>query len=151
MKKILIFLLIIGIGTGLFFGIKSLLKEDETEKVIEQPNEIVYKLVSIERQKELPGEMSANGDNEWLVVKVTGQNHDTENRLYNMFYFTFEDEEGTVYENSPNSLNDSITYGELVADGMITGTIVFKVPAKSIGRLVITDEKYNEIQELNIK
>lgn len=151
MKKILIFLLIIAIGSGVFFGIISLLKEDDAEKITEQPNEIVYKLVSIERLKELPGEILVSGYNEWLVVKVTGKNHDTVNRLYNMFYFTFEDEEGNVYDNSPNSLNDSITYGELVVDGTITGTIVFKVPTKSIGRLIITDEKYNEVQELNIK
>lgn len=151
MKKILIFLLIIGIGTGVFFGIKSLFKEDKPGKNIEQPNEIVYKIVSIERLNELPGDIIANGENEWLVVKVTGKNHDKENRLYNMFYFTFEDEEGNIYENSPNSLIDSITHGELIVDDEITGTIVFKVPTKSIGRLIITDEKYNEVQELTIK
>ena len=151
MKKLFIFLLIIGIVAGAFFGIKSLLNEEVPTKKIEQPKEIVYKLVSIERMKELPGDISVNGTNEWLVVKVFGQNHDTINRLFNMYYFTFEDEEGNIYENSPNSLNDAIIHGELLVDGTITGTIVFKVPAESVGRLIITDEKYKEVQELNIK
>lgn len=151
MKKILIFLIIIVIGVVGFIGIKSLFKEDEPAKNVEQPKEIVYKLVSIERLKELPGDISANGTNEWLVVKVFGQNHDSINRLFNMYYFTFEDEEGNIYENSPNSLNDSIIYGELVVDGTITGSIVFKVPVKSKGKLIITDEKYKEVQQLNIK
>ncbi|KAF0091227.1 MAG: hypothetical protein FD141_1016 [Fusobacteria bacterium] len=151
MRKIFIFLLIIGIGVGTYFGIKSLSKQGEPAKTIEQPNEIVYKLVSIERLQELPGDISANGTNEWLVVKVFGQNHDTVNRLFNMYYFTFEDEEGNIYENNPNSLNDAIIYGELVVDGTISGTIVFKVPAESVGKLIITDEEYIEVQELNIK
>lgn len=151
MKKIFIFLLIIGIGVVAFFGIKGILKKEQPIKTVDHPNEIVYKLVSVERLSELPGEISASGDNEWLVIKVSGQNYDEETRLYNMFYFTFEDEDGEIYENSPNSLNDAITHGELVTDGTITGTIVFKVPTKSIGNLIITDEKYNEIQTLNIK
>lgn len=151
MKKIIIFLLIIGIGVGAFFGIKSLLKDKEPSKTIEQPNEIVYKLVSIDRLNELPSDITADGTNEWLVVKVFGQNYDTVNRLFNMYYFTFEDEEGTIYENSPNSLNDSITFGDLLVDGTITGTIVFKVPVDSMGNLIITDEKYNQVQELKIK
>ncbi len=151
MKKILIFLIIIGIGVVGFIGIKSLFKENEPAKTVEQPKEIVYKLVSIERLKELPGDISVNGANEWLVVKVFGQNHDSINRLFNMYYFTFEDEDGNIYENSPNSLNDAIIYGELVADGTISGTIVFKVPTNSKGKLIITDEKYKEIQQLNIK
>lgn len=151
MKKIFIALLIIGVGTAAFFGIKGILKKDEPIKTVDQPKEIVYKLVSVDRLSELPGDISANGETEWLAVKVLGQNHDDETRLYNMFYFTFEDEDGEIYENSPNSLNDAITHGELVVDGTITGTIVFKVPEKSIGKLIITDEKYNETQTLNIK
>lgn len=151
MKKFFIFLIIIGIGVGAFFGINNLLKVNDPAKLVEQPNEIVYKLVSIERLKELPGDISVNGSNEWLVVKVFGQNYDTINRLFNMYYFTFEDEEGNIYENSPNSLNDAIIHGELVVDGTISGTIVFKVPVESMGRLIITNEKYKEVQELNIK
>lgn len=151
MKKLFMFLLIIGIGVGAFLGIKSLFKDEGSTNTIEQPNEVVYKLVSIERMKELPGDISVSGTNEWLVVKVFGQNHDKINRLFNMYYFTFEDEEGSIYENSPNSLNDAIVHGELLVDGTISGTIVFEVPAKSIGRLIITDEKYKEVQELNIK
>jgi hypothetical protein len=151
MKKIFIFLLIIVIGVGAFFGIKSFLKQEEPARTIEQPNEIVYKLVSIERLKELPGDITVNGTNEWLVVEVFGQNHDTVNRLFNMYYFTFEDEEGNIFENSPNSLNDAIIHGELVVDGTISGTIVFKVPAESVGKLIVTDEKYNVVQELIIK
>lgn len=151
MKKIFIFLLIIGLGIGAFFVIKSLFIENDQTSNVGKPNEIVYKIVSTERLKVLPGDISANSTNEWLVIKVFGHNYDTVNRLFNMYYFTFEDEEGNVYENSPNSLNDAIIHGELLVNGTISGTIVFEVPAKSVGKLVITDEKYKEVQELNIK
>ena len=151
MKKLIVVLLIIGLGVGAFFGIKSFFKKDEPVKTVEQPKEIVYKLVEIERMSELPGKIEAKGEKEWLVVTVNGVNYDTVKRLYNMYYFTFEDEEGDVYDNSPNSLTDAIIYGELAPKGSVTGSIVFKVDKGDIGKLIISDEKYQEVQTLNIK
>ncbi len=150
MKKIVIFLLMVVIGVGIFFGIKSLLGDKETATSVEKPKEIVYKLVSIEHLSELPGKITTSNQTEWLVVKVFGQNYDTVKRLYNMYYFSFEDEDGNVIENSPNSLTNAILFGEVEPNATISGTIVFKVPTGAIGKLIITDEKYNTTQELTI-
>ena len=151
MKKLLILLLIIGLGIGTYFGIKNIFFDKVEDSNVEMPSEIVYKLVSIEKKSELPGEIKVNGSNEWLVVKVLGKNHDSEARLFNMYYFTFIDENEDIYEVSPNSLNDAIIYGSLQPEETIAGTIVFKVPVGSKGKLVITDEQYDKLQELNIK
>lgn len=150
MKKIIIFLFIVAVGIGIFFGVKSFMNSKETLTPVENPAEIVYKLVSIERMKNLPGDITTSSDNEWLVIKVFGQNYDSVKRLYNMYYFSFEDENGTIIENSPNSLTDAILYGEVAPNGTISGTIVFNVPSGLIGKLIITDEKYNTTQELTV-
>ena len=150
MKKFIIFLLIIIIGIGVFLGIKSFIGKKEPTVTVDKPKEIVYKLVSIERLNKLPGDIIAKNQTEWLVLKVFGQNFDLEKRLYNMYYFTFEDDAGNVIENSPNSLTDAISFGELEPNATLSGTIVFKVPSDIKGKLIITDEKFKMIQELII-
>lgn len=150
MKKFIIFLLIIIIGIGVFLGIKSFIGKKEPTVTVDKPKEIVYKLVSIERLNKLPGDIIAKNQTEWLVLKVFGQNYDLEKRLYNMYYFTFEDDEGNVIENSPNSLTDAILFGELEPNATLSGTIVFKVPSNIKGKLIITDEKFKMTQELII-
>ncbi len=150
MKKFIIFLFIVAIGIGVFFGIKSFSGNEDLIVPTEKPEEIVYKIVSIDRLSELPGNITADNQNEWLVVKVFGQNYDSINRLYNMYYFTFEDEEGNLIENSPNTLTDAILYGELAPNETISGTVVFSVPTGAKGKLIITDENFEMTQELTI-
>lgn len=151
MKKFIILIIIIGALVGAFFGIRSHFNKEKAPTNEVKPEEIVYNLVSVERLAELPGNIKAGVDKEWLVVNVFGQNYDKVKRLYNMYYFTFKDDDGNVYKNSPNSRNDAIKYGELATKATISGSVVFEVPKGSKGKLIITDEKYNELQKLNIK
>lgn len=156
MKKFLIILLlIIAIGAGAFLAVTKFFPKEEEEAVVEAPPaEIVYKLVSVERVSELPGGLSPQqAANEFLVITVKGTNYDVKTRLFNVFYFSFEDAEGKVYQNALNTKPDSLRYGTLDPDqnNPVVGSIVFEVPKDSTGELHVSDEKNNPVQTLKIK
>lgn len=153
MKKIIITIIILLlIGGGIYFAVTKLgsNNEEQTQEVV-YPNEIVYSITNTERVDELPDDNSPGSGNEFLVLTIYGENHDQGTRKYNVFYLTFEDEDGNSYENSINTKSNSITYGELETNGTFTGTVVFEVEKGAKGNLVITDENFQEIQRIEIK
>lgn len=152
MKKFLItiFILIL-VGVGIYFGITKLSTREEEPEVVVYPDEIVYVVNSVDRVDELPGDILSSDGDEFLVLSIYGENHDQIDRKYNVFYFTFIDEDGKKYENNINTKSNALTYGEIAPNTPISGTIVFEVPKGSSGVLDITDENFNSIQEIEVK
>lgn len=152
MKKFLIALIIVVvIGVGAFFLINKFGGGSDDSKEVVFPEEIVYTLNNTERLTELPDNLLPKTGNEFLVLTIHGENHDQVIRKYNVFYLTFVDKDDKTFENSINTKNNAVVFGELEPGASFTGSVVFEVPKASIGNLLITDENFKEIQKIEIK
>lgn len=155
MKKfLLILLLVLAVGGAAYFAVTTFFPKEQGVPAEETPAQIVYKITSVERTATLPGDLvPQSAANEFLVLKVKGANYDIKTRPYNVFYFTFTDEAGNVYQNALNTLPDSLRYGTLDPDvnNPVAGSIVFEIPKKTSGKLIVTDEKNNPIQTITVK
>lgn len=152
MKKFIILLILaIVLGSGLYFVYDQFTPKQIAEPIKEIPKEINFTVTGFEHPTELPGNVDADSGNEFLVVKLSGVNNDVVNRFYNVFYFRVVDEDGKKYENSINTTTDALTYGELAPGETVRGSIVFEVPKGSKGKIFLSDEDGKDLQTFLIK
>lgn len=151
MKRFLfvLFLLVV-FSTAAYVAYGNLSDGNDPTLSTDVPKEINYRISRIERVNSLPGDLRPGSGNEFMVVTVTGQNNDTINRLYNVFYFSFEDEDGVFIENGINTRSDAMVHGELIPGASVTASVVFEIERGMKGILQISDEDLHVLQTIEI-